>query len=390
MSDQAKPIGRVEAPLVNPNEPESQVVELSIEPYSPISRGDVVCTVETSKATFVVESEHDGFVGEIEVSLGEHVTAGQLICQIFDRLPDRVARGDPAAVERPAGVKLTRKAERLALEHGIDLSTLPTNRFLTERDIEALLPGPSVAVEIDESISALVHDRAAVVFGGGGFAKSLIDLMRSAQGIDPICVVDDDPGRTGDVLGLPVIGGRDYLAPLRAAGLRYAVNAVGAIGRIQDRIAIFELLDELGLELPTLVDPAAFVAESATLAEGAQVFAGRPRLLGRHGREGDDRELGSDRLARLQGRKLLAPGPGGRSRRRGRGRRRRARRHGRDCEGRPPYRVGCGRRQQLRAARGRATRHDPLRGLGLAAFLGSSGRRQRRVRSTDAAVNSTG
>ena len=98
--------------------------------------------------------------------------------------------------------------------------------------------------------------------------------MRSAQGIDPICVVDDDPGRTGDVLGAPVIGGRDYLAPLRAAGLRYAVNAVGAIGRIQDRIAIFELLDELGFELPTLVDPAAFVAESATLAEGAQVFAG--------------------------------------------------------------------------------------------------------------------
>jgi sugar O-acyltransferase (sialic acid O-acetyltransferase NeuD family) len=119
-----------------------------------------------------------------------------------------------------------------------------------------------------------VHDQAAVVFGAGGFAKSLIDLMRSAQGIEPICVVDDDPDRTGDVLGAPVIGGRDYLAPLRAVGLRYAVNAVGAIGRIQDRIAIFELLDELGFELPTLVDPAAFVAESATLAEGTQVFAG--------------------------------------------------------------------------------------------------------------------
>ena len=274
MSDPAKPIGRIEAPLVNPNEPESQVVELSIAAYSPISRGDVVCTVETSKATFVVESEHDGFVGEIEVSLGEHVVAGQLICQIFDRLPDRVTRTAPAVGERPAGVKLTRKAERLALEHGIDLSTLPTNRFVTERDIEALLPGPSVAVEIDESTAALVHDRAAVVFGGGGFAKSLIDLMRSAQGIEPICVVDDDTGRTGGVLGLPVIGGRDKLAPLRAAGLRCAVNAVGAIGLIQDRIAIFELLDELGFELPTLVDPAAFVAASATLAEGAQVFAG--------------------------------------------------------------------------------------------------------------------
>jgi UDP-perosamine 4-acetyltransferase len=129
-------------------------------------------------------------------------------------------------------------------------------------------------VALDESIAALVHDRAAVVFGAGGFAKSLIDLMRSEGRIAPVCAVDDDPGRSGDVLGAPIVGGREHLAALRAAGMGYAVNAVGAIGRIQDRIAIFELLDELGFELPTVVDPAAFVAPSATLAEGAQVFAG--------------------------------------------------------------------------------------------------------------------
>jgi UDP-perosamine 4-acetyltransferase len=272
---EARPVGRIEAPLVNPNEPESQIVELSIEPYSPIARGDVVCTVETSKATFVVESEHDGFVGEIRVKLGQHVTAGELICEVFDMLPDRAAAEAPAEAGVPPGVKLTKKAERLALEHGIDLSTLPTNRFLTERDIEALLPRAApAAVTLDDSIAALVHERAAVVFGAGGFAKSLIDLMRSEGRIAPVCAVDDDPARSGDVLGAPIVGGREYLAALRTAGMGYAVNAVGAIGRIQDRIAIFELLDELGFELPTVVDPAAFVAPSATLAEGAQVFAG--------------------------------------------------------------------------------------------------------------------
>jgi acetyltransferase-like isoleucine patch superfamily enzyme len=259
VSEPAKPIGRVEAPLVNPNEPESQVVELPIEPYSPIARGDAVCTVETSKATFVVESEHDGFVGSIHVSLGDHVVAGQLICEIFDRLPERAAPAteDATASGRPAGLKLTKKAERLAVERGIDLSTLPTNRFLTERDIEALLPHEAPAVMLDESIATRVHEQAAVVFGGGGFAKSLIDLMRSA-----------------DAIGAPVIGGREYLTPLRSAGVRLAVNAVGAIGRIQDRVAISHLLEGAGFELPTLVDPAAFVAESATLAPGAQVFAG--------------------------------------------------------------------------------------------------------------------
>jgi len=275
VSEAPKPIGRIEAPLVNPNEPESQVVELSVRPYSPIAKGDAVCTVETSKATFLVLSEHDGFVGDVLVALGEHVVAGQLICEVFDRLPEpgRATAGG-RETGRPPGLKLTKKAERLALERGLDLSTLPTNRFLTERDIEALLPGERIAVELDPALAALVHDRAAVVFGGGGFAKSLVDLMRAAGTIEPVCVVDDDPGRTGDVLGTPIVGGREQLRPLREAGLRYAVNAVGAIGRIRDRIAIFEHLEELGFELPTLVDPAAWVARSATLAEGAQVFAG--------------------------------------------------------------------------------------------------------------------
>ncbi len=276
MSGAAQPIGRIEAPLVNPNEPESQIVELAVEPYSRIARGDHVCTVETSKATFAVEAELDGWVGPLEVALGERVTAGQLICEVFDRRPEPRAAAGPAtaAATRPPALKLTRKAERLALELGLDLAALPTNRFLTERDVEALAPRAAApSAELDPAVAALVHDRAAVVFGAGGLAKSLVDLIRAAGGLDPIAVVDDRPGRP-PVLGVPVIGGRELLGALRAAGLRHAVNAVGAIGRIQDRVAIFEHLDAHGFELPTLVDPAAYAAPSAELADGAQVFAG--------------------------------------------------------------------------------------------------------------------
>ena len=84
------PIGRIEAPLVNPNEPESQVVEIMCESYSEVSRGDVVLVVETSKATFEVESEHDGYLGAIAVGVRDRVNAGELICEIFAEPPPRV------------------------------------------------------------------------------------------------------------------------------------------------------------------------------------------------------------------------------------------------------------------------------------------------------------
>lgn len=276
MSGTPTPIGRIEIPLVNPNEPEVQVIGLAVEPFSQIARGDLVCTVETSKATVDVESEYEGWVGAVRVTLGDRATAGDLICEVFLERPERVEEPAVAAAPetRSAGPRLTRKAEQLALEEGIDLSTLPTGRFLTEKDIEEVLARGRKPGEIDPGIAARIDERAVVLYGAGGLAKSLIDLMRAAGEVEPVCVVHDRPGRLTDVLGVPVIGGREYLAPLRELGLRYAVNAVGAVRRIEDRIAVFDLLDGEGFEQPVLVDPAAYLAPSATVSPGAQIFAG--------------------------------------------------------------------------------------------------------------------
>jgi len=275
VSDGPTLLARVEIPLVNPNEPEVQVIAVAVEPYSEIAVGDLLCTVETSKATVDVEADHAGWVGEVLVREGERASAGDLVCGIFDERPEPgAARPTDGPSTPPPGVRLTRKAEKLALEEGLDLSTLPTGRFLTESDIEAIVGRGREAAELDAELIARIGERSIVVFGAGGLAKSLIDLMRTTGELDPLCVLNDRPDRLTDVLGVPVLGGREYLGPLRELGVAFAVNAVGAVRRIEDRIAIAELLDERGLEQPTLVDPAAFVAPSATLASGVQVFAG--------------------------------------------------------------------------------------------------------------------
>lgn len=276
MSSAPTLLARVEIPLVNPNEPEVQVIAVAVEPYSEVATGDLLCTVETSKATVDVESEHGGWVGDLHVRVGERASAGDLVCEIFDVRPERgspVAAAEPVSAP-PPGVRLTRKAEKLALEEGLDLSTLPTGRFLTESDIEAIVGRGREAAELDPDLVARIGERSVVVFGAGGLAKSLIDLMRSNGELEPLCVLNDRPDRLSDVLGVPVLGGREYLTPLRELGVPHAVNAVGAVRRIEDRIAIAELLDERGFRQPTLVDPAAYVAPSATLSEGVQVFAG--------------------------------------------------------------------------------------------------------------------
>jgi len=268
-------LGRVVAPLLSPNEPESQVVEVGVEGYSKVRRGDVVCVVETSKASAELESEWDGYTGPVAVRVGDRVEAGRLICEVFDRLPERSEHSSEERAEEAGSpdMKLSRSATKLARESGIDLSLLPAGRFVTEADVRALIDVADEHVTIDESILAAAGERSLVVFGAGGHAKTLIDLVRSSTDYEPLCVADDDRDAAADVLGVPVVPG-SALATLHAQGVPFAVNAVGAIGRIQTRIDVGRRLEALGFELPALVDGTAFVAASASLAAGAQVFAG--------------------------------------------------------------------------------------------------------------------
>ena len=242
------PIGRIEAPLVNPNEPESQVVEIMCESYSEVSRGDVVLVVETSKATFEVESEHDGYLGAIAVGVRDRVNAGELICEIFAEPPPRVASVDASATPLADAPRLTKKAAALVAELGVDVTSLPSGRFLTERDIRSAAVAREPE-ELDPEIAAHISDRSLVVFGAGGLGKSIIELVRADARLEAICVVDDDPTATGLVLGVPVAGTRAVLVALRAAGAGLAANAVGALGRVENRVAISNLLDQHGRTL---------------------------------------------------------------------------------------------------------------------------------------------
>lgn len=261
---------RIVAPLVNTNEPEARVVELGITPFSQVSRGQIVCVLETSKSTMEVECAHDGWVGEVHVALFDDVAAGALICEVHDAEPAPAADAGPGAGGGDAP-RLTRKAEALAREAGVDLSLLPTDRFVTEQDVRDLIARTAEVVELDPGLRARVGPGSVVVFGGGGLGTTLIECLAASPDLAPLCVVDDGMAPGAAVLGVPVAGGRAALAALAEAGVTMAANGIGAIGRAQARIDIFRMLEEHGFALPPLVHPDAHVSPSAVLGAGAQV-----------------------------------------------------------------------------------------------------------------------
>lgn len=111
-----------------------------------------------------------------------------------------------------------------------------------------------------------------LVYGGGGHAKSVIDMIRAVGGYLIAGIVDDNLIVGTQVLGVPVLGTSEILDILHEQGISLAVNTVGGIGKPDTRVKVFEKLDQAGYEFPSMIHPRAFVEPTARVAEGTQIL----------------------------------------------------------------------------------------------------------------------
>lgn len=111
---------------------------------------------------------------------------------------------------------------------------------------------------------------ALIIFGSGGHAKVMIEAVLARSPGRSITILDDDPRAAGrSVNGVPVIGGRDWLA----SNQPHAPVALG-IGANGPRAALLHHLLELGRTLETVIHPAAVVGATVRIGEGAFIAAG--------------------------------------------------------------------------------------------------------------------
>lgn len=127
-------------PKLNENDDEVVVVSLAA---GPVSRGQVLFEVETSKAVQEVEAEADGWP-QWSVAVGDHVAVLATIGFLFPTeteaegtivpVSDTATNVPPLAGERP----VTEPARKLAAELGISLDEVPGTGIIRESDVRAV------------------------------------------------------------------------------------------------------------------------------------------------------------------------------------------------------------------------------------------------------------
>ncbi len=262
-------------PLINPNEPEAYLAALHVEEGQRLHAGDLIATLETTKASHELSAEREGYLIRLRAAEGDTLRAGEILAYLSDTPSEAAPQPENSpSPERdaslPEGLRITRPALALARQHGLDLERLPRGPLVTQRTVRSLLEEssrPSFALPPTPFDPSLI-----LIYGAGGHGKALLDLLRALGTYRVRGFVDDGLPPGTEVMGLPVLGGAEVLPDLHAQGVRLAVNAVGGIGNVGVRVRVFQILAEAGFVCPPVVHPTAFVEGSAQLEAGVQVM----------------------------------------------------------------------------------------------------------------------
>lgn len=116
-------------------------------------------------------------------------------------------------------------------------------------------------------------NKPVIVIGGGGHARVLLTALRRLA-VEVLGVVDPGLAMAADCNGYPVLGGDDSVLCFDSGEI-LLVNGIGSLpGDKGARAALFADFVRRGYRFRAVVDPQAYIAEDARLAEGVQVMPG--------------------------------------------------------------------------------------------------------------------
>jgi len=126
-------------------------------------------------------------------------------------------------------------------------------------------------------------NRGIVLVGGGGHCEAVIEALRASRRFTIRGIVDSNP-EIKTVSGVPMIGGDECLAAIRKDICPHALITIGSVGHPTARRRLAELLRKLDFRCPAVVHPAACVARTAAVGEGA--FVGKGAIVNAYARIG--------------------------------------------------------------------------------------------------------
>ena len=256
-----------------------------------VKKGEVICSVESTKSIFEVEAPYSGYLTAIVEAGSEARVRASIAAVSTDRISREeidswLAQGTAESSSGSNGDESSRwtvKAKVLAQRQGIKLDEIPDlGRKITENDIvqwiENHQPVKTSLTEHQDLMDGLYpagRVQRLLVIGGGDGAVQILDILAKTPDQRAVAIFDDNPSLQGKTIGgVPVTGGiqMDCIVDLFDKGeFDAAVISISTI--IKLRAEIFEKLKLRGVRFANVIHPSAIIGSNVSIGEGNVIMA---------------------------------------------------------------------------------------------------------------------
>ena len=278
----------VKIPKENVNDEFYTLIELNVNSGDQIKKGTLIGVFETSKASFDIFAEMDGYIF-FNAIINDNIPVGKPFCIITE--DSKLESNDKALLQgsnsssttmKDKEKKVSKDAQNLIKKYAIDINQINNDGLIKKSDVEKYLQQSNEKFEYDsnfDDVKISPDKNNILIMGAGGHAKMIIDIINADKTYNIVGIVDassmikSNSTIINDVMGIPVICDDSKLNKLFEMGVDYAVNAVGFIESPKPRENVFKLLKKLGYKVPNIIHQTAVIEPSVKLGEGNHIFA---------------------------------------------------------------------------------------------------------------------
>ena len=265
---------------LNVNDNSYKLIELRFKNGDVVKKGDIVLSLDSSKASYDVPTDFDGIFYTLH-NINDNVGANKPLFLVLENYDLNELVNYNAAFELDNEINnesnkgissenkiITEKAKKLIAEHNLNIDIFNESLITKEIVNNYLQNGKKPSKIILENPNYNLRKRVAVIGGGKGFIQ-LLDII-SACNIIPVFIYDDDTEKLGqnfynvlvkDKVDYDIIK-KDFENNL----FDFAVIAIST--SISFRKRIFKDLIDIGIPFCNLIHPTAYIGFHCILGNG--------------------------------------------------------------------------------------------------------------------------
>lgn len=258
----------------NASDDSFRITELYKQNGEYIKDGELLFSIESSKADIDIEAIESGFL-YFNCLKGESIYVGQLFYVISQDVLtslDEIFKTKASVIFD--GISISNKASILLETHKIEPKEL-NKKIIKELDVLEYLKRKESNEILHKELLIQWNDKIPVVImGAGGGAKMCIDLLVTSTKFIVVGLLDDNVKPGTIVMNVPVIGNIKCVNQLIALNILDFVLAFGVLEKRKKRFELYKSLKKLGCKFPNLIHPKSVVENSVELGEGNVILAG--------------------------------------------------------------------------------------------------------------------